>query len=438
MESKMDLILLTLISLAFSGLSAVPTTPNPQMACAGRVAACEKEFQMAITDDPNNATMQCLAGSNLENCLGYAELTKDCKGKTATVDALRNTYKKQIDQANCASAPAPSAPPCLGDLNTCERNFINADNAAGNDAQAECRAGKAFMTCLDVQEHKAECSAYQAVIVQQRQTYSVQLINDGCTDGIPPTVSPCQGDVLQCEKTFETAIDMAGHSVTKQCNAGQVFLQCLTDKDNSAECAAVKGMIAQLRQTYAGQIKADGCVPQARGVDCMPEINKCETNFLDGVTAAGSNVAQACSVGATLENCLKQRENDSNCAPHQTDIDNIRKTYTQQIDQAGCSSPQNVACLQGIENCTNWWNSKGQNLNEGDQCSTATTYVTCLQSLQCPKAYQGQISQIFDLIRQEEKVAAGSCNPFGNAAPVTSMSSLSVIAGLVMAAYFRL
>lgn len=434
----MNLILFTLVSVVISQFAAGQTTPNPGVACEGRVSACEKEFQMAIGDSPGNKTMQCLAGANLENCLGYAELTKDCKGKTSTVDALRQTYKSQIDQANCASATVPTAPPCLNDLNQCERDFINADNTAGNDAQAECRAGKAFMTCLDVQEHKPECSKYQSVIVQQRQTYSVQLINDGCTDGIPSTVSPCQGEVVQCEKTFEVAIDVAGRSVTKQCNAGQAFLQCLQDKDNAPECATIKQMIANMRTTYAGQIKADGCVPQARGVDCMPEINKCETTFLDGVTAAGSNVAQACAVGATLETCLKQRENDSNCAPHQTDIDNIRKTYTQQIDQAGCSSPQNVACLQGIENCTNWWNKQGQNLNEGDQCSTATTYVTCLQSVKCSKAYQGQISQIYDLIRQEEQVAGGSCNPFGNSASMTTMSALSLVGGLTMAAYFRL
>jgi len=156
-------IIAALVLLGVSSISAQVTAPAVQPTtlpyqCEDETKKCEKEFQMAVQDYSGNATMQCLAGHNLDLCLGNDELLKVCANDTSSIQNLRDKYKLAIDKSGCGKMAVPTPPPCMADDMKCERDFLAALGAAGNDIMKTCNAGLALKTCLDTIDGNTDCA----------------------------------------------------------------------------------------------------------------------------------------------------------------------------------------------------------------------------------------------------------------------------------------
>ncbi|XP_012941801.1 uncharacterized protein LOC106012678 [Aplysia californica] len=210
-------------------------------------------------------------------------------------------------------------------------------------------------------------------------------------------------------------------------------MACLDTTDQKPECVATKSLIASKRLTYDAVITA-ACTSVPSGDTCVSDVENCEQTFLQGVSLAGTDVVAACGAGQTFEDCLKQRDADTNCASHRSVIDNMRKLYTQEISQKGCSSPTVVACVQGMENCSSVYNVKEAKMTSSKECSDATAFVGCLYKLTCTAAYRNQMNQLFNIIRAMIKATKSDCNPFGGVSAVTS-SVACLVCGVFLSVF---
>lgn len=337
----MKVIIFAITLLGLHSLEAQVTAPAVQPTsvpyqCNDEAKRCEKEFQMTVQDFSQNATMQCLAGHNLDLCLGNAEITKVCANDTTAIQKLRDQYKLAIDKSGCGHTPIPTPPPCLADDMKCERDFLANLAAAGNDVQQTCNVGLALKTCLDTIDGNSDCAAYKKVIADQRAAYAGQIAADGCSAPAANTLPPCAAEVTACEKNFTVNLAKAGDNAMSKCTVSFKFLSCLNVRDEAPECAASKPAINTLRASYAKQISDAGC--KSTGGQCSYDVSACEDRFLHGLDMAADNAAAQCGVGASLENCLQAREADSACANQTATIKSLRQMYATQINQDGCGN----------------------------------------------------------------------------------------------------
>ncbi|RUS71510.1 hypothetical protein EGW08_020723, partial [Elysia chlorotica] len=322
------------------GCSSIGPAGAGPLKCSKDIQDCQQRFIVDNTKAGDDNTKACQAGEALGNCLFSIETRPECGGAKKIIDSIRGSYHDQINTQGCASIIRPQQTQCQKDVVTCEQTFQNAIKATPNNAVAQCNAGVVFMSCLDQYDHKVECLAAQSAIASMRALFSTQIAAAGCGTGVKPTVTPCQGDVMGCVQAFVDAVKIAGNNVDKQCSAGATLTKCFDDKNKAPECAAVKGTIATLRNTFSSQIRTDGCVgnvdPNDKGVKCSLDITDCEETFQTQVNDAGTDIKSQCSAGATLEACLSQVEQNSDCSGAKKSVDAVKNMYQQQIDQTAC------------------------------------------------------------------------------------------------------
>ncbi|GFO29485.1 hypothetical protein PoB_005599000, partial [Plakobranchus ocellatus] len=397
-----------------SQISAQGCSSGPVL-CTKDIQNCQQQFVVDDTKAGNDNTKACLAGEALGNCLTSIQGRPECGGAQALIDSIRGAYHDQINTQGCAAITRPAQTQCQKDVVACEQTFQTSVQAAPNNAIAQCNAGVVFMACLDNYDHKIECLAAQSAISSMRAIFSKQITSAGCGDGAKPTVTACQGDVLNCVQTFSNAIKVAPNNVDAQCSAGAALTKCFDDKDKAPECAAVKDTIASLRKTFSSQIRTAGCAgnadPSNPKIKCSLDITDCEGTFQTQVQDAGTDIKASCFAGAALTKCFDDKDKAPECAAVKDTIASLRKTFSSQIRTAGCAGnadPSNpkIKCSLDITDCEGTFQTQVQDAGTDIKasCLAGATLESCLKQLEkrpeCSSA-STTIDQMRDLYKQQ-------------------------------------
>jgi len=320
---------------------------------------------------------------------------------------------------------------CLSQIQTCNNAYNNA-NPNQQDVAIRCQIIDALKLCGQRLQTVPDCSNYQSQIQAMTNTATTAATQFKCAT--TATANRCEQDVNACERAFIVGISDNQNDPGGRCVVSSTLQSCLNARDQDVACLGFKPFIDKLRKTLNSQLSQDNCdVVNLPKIDCSNDIAQCQNRFLSAVSLAKTDTVKICNAGADFEACLSGREGLAECKGEQSQIQNVRAKYQEQLDQGGCGSAHSKLCVQGIDNCDKTFKSAFPTLTTTSlKCNQANTLISCLNGVSCSASFQGQKQAEMTMLNQNLQGVSCSLETLTGKAGVVSTSAMTLFLGLLL------